>query len=79
MRHFGTRISTYGTLSTVIALLLWLDVMAMLWLIGVVVNAIIAEYYGGHPKSSKGKVHDFMRKNRDDWWHGGRMTCLSKN
>nr|WP_125757291.1 YihY/virulence factor BrkB family protein [Lacticaseibacillus hegangensis] len=66
MRHFGTRISTYGTLSTVIVLLLWLDVMAMMWLIGVVVNAIIAEYYGGHPKSSRGKVHDFVRKNRDE-------------
>lgn len=60
MRHFGTRISTYGTLSTVIALLLWLDLMAMLWLIGVVINAIIAEYYKGRPKDTKGKVHELI-------------------
>ncbi|MFD1393291.1 YihY/virulence factor BrkB family protein [Lacticaseibacillus jixianensis] len=66
MRRFGTRISTYGTLSTVIALLLWLDLMAMLWLIGVVVNAIIAEYYGGRPEDSKGKVHDLIRRNRQE-------------
>lgn len=64
MRYFGTRISTYGTLSTVIVLLLWLDFMAMLWLIGAVINAIVAEYYGGRAKGSKGKVHDFVRRNQ---------------
>lgn len=62
MRVFGTRFNSYGTLGTFIVLLLWLNFMAMMLLIGVVINAVVAEYFTGRIHHSKGKVHDFVRK-----------------
>lgn len=62
MRVFGTRFSSYGTLGTFIVLLLWLNFMALLLLIGAVINALVAEYFTGHVHHSRGKVHDFVKK-----------------
>lgn len=62
MKQFGTRYNSYGTIGTLIVLLLWLNFSAMMLLIGVVLNAVIAEYFTGELHRSRGKVHDFVRK-----------------
>lgn len=62
MRYFGTRFNSYGTIGTFMILLLWLNFMAMLLLIGAVINALVAEYFTGHVHHSRGKVHDFVKK-----------------
>ena len=64
MRVFGSRFTSYGTLGTVMVLLLWLNFSAMLLLIGGVINALVAEYFTGHLHHSHGKVHDFVKKQR---------------
>lgn len=62
MRYFGARFSSYGTIGTFMVLLLWLNFSAMLLLIGAVINALVAEYFTGHLRHSRGKVHDFVKK-----------------
>ncbi|WP_390408544.1 YihY/virulence factor BrkB family protein [Lacticaseibacillus jixiensis] len=64
MRYFGARFDSYGTIGTFMVLLLWLNFSGWLLLIGVVINALIAEYYTGRLHHSRGKVHDFVRKQR---------------
>nr|WP_179395787.1 YihY/virulence factor BrkB family protein [Lacticaseibacillus absianus] len=64
MHYFGTRYNSYGTIGTFMVLLLWLNFSAMMWLIGAVVNAIVAEYYCGRLHHSRGKLHDFVRRQR---------------
>ncbi|WP_125704648.1 YihY/virulence factor BrkB family protein [Lacticaseibacillus daqingensis] len=64
MHYFGTRYNSYGTIGTFMVLLLWLNFSAMMWLIGAVVNAVVAEYYCGRLRHSRGKVHDFVRRRR---------------
>lgn len=62
MKYFGSRISSYGTIGTVIALLLWLNFSAMMLLVGAVINALTMQYFTGRVHHSRGKVHDFVKK-----------------
>ncbi|KRM87397.1 ribonuclease BN-like family protein [Lacticaseibacillus thailandensis DSM 22698 = JCM 13996] len=64
MRYFGTRYSSYGTIGTVMVLMLWLDLSAMLLIIGALINATVAEYFLGRPHQARGKVYDLVDHQR---------------
>ncbi|WP_420844375.1 YihY/virulence factor BrkB family protein [Lacticaseibacillus kribbianus] len=64
MRYFGSRFNSYGTIGTFMVLLLWLNFSAMMWLIGAVINAVVAEYFTGRLHHSRGKVRDFVKRRR---------------
>lgn len=53
MRYFGTRYSSYGTIGSIMILLLWLNFMVTLLLIGVVINAEVSEYFYGRTAQSR--------------------------
>ena len=62
MHYFGTRYLSYGTIGTFIAIMLWLNFSALVLLWGAVIPALTAEYFIGRLHSSKGKVHDFLKR-----------------
>ncbi|WKF84274.1 YihY/virulence factor BrkB family protein [Lacticaseibacillus pantheris] len=66
MRYFGTRYSSYGTIGTVMVLMLWLDLSAMLLIIGALINAMVGEYYLGRPRHARGKVYDLVGHDRHE-------------
>ena len=64
MRYFGTKYSSYGTVGSVMVLMLWLDFAAMLLLIGVVLNAELAEFFYGRASDSRGRLRDWLNRRR---------------
>ncbi|WP_127848364.1 YihY/virulence factor BrkB family protein [Lacticaseibacillus hulanensis] len=65
MRYFGTRYSSYGTLGSIMVLLLWLNFSVSLLLLGAVLNAEVAEYHYGEAKERVGIV-ERVRDHIDD-------------
>ncbi|WDF83462.1 YihY/virulence factor BrkB family protein [Lacticaseibacillus pabuli] len=64
MRYFGTKYSSYGTVGSVMVLMLWLNFAATFLLIGVVLNAELAEFYYGRAVDSRGRFRDWMDRRR---------------
>lgn len=65
IRYFGTSWNSYGAIGAVIILLLWLNYSATILMVGAVLNVVIEEALHGHVNASRGKVHDFMARRRD--------------
>lgn len=65
IRYFGTSWNSYGAIGAVIILLLWLNYSATILMVGAVLNVVIEEALHGHVNASRGKVHDFIARRRD--------------
>jgi membrane protein len=63
MRFFGTRYSSYGTLGSFMVLLLWLNLSAMLLLLGAVINAEVSRYSAGELRA-RSTLKQRMRRRR---------------
>lgn len=61
MVYFGKTFSTYGTLGAFIVLLLWLFFSSAIMIVGVILNAVLHEYFYGPAAPTAGKFYDFGR------------------
>lgn len=65
VEHFATNLESYGAISTLIVLLLWLNASGVLLTLGAVINAAIDEYRNGEAEESESRLGKFVDKKMD--------------
>ncbi|MHC5249956.1 YihY/virulence factor BrkB family protein [Enterococcus sp. LJL90] len=61
-RFFASRVSSYQVIGSFIVLMIWLNIAAMIIILGGIINAVVAEYTTGHEVEERKGLVDQVKK-----------------